>query len=83
MKLATVSAVVTRETFVRLLDIARLLGDVFSKRPQKAKKKGTTPTAAVPQSAAPTASPAPGNWTLARSSKLKAKEAEQPKETSV
>ena len=41
---------VTRETFVRLLDIARLLGDVFSARPKKAKPAPPPP---VPSHAPP------------------------------
>lgn len=71
-KISTVSAVVTRETFVRLLDISRLLGDVMEKRPKRNKAGTTTP--ALPVVAAP-ASPAPASpgWALAKSAKKAAK----------
>lgn len=65
---------VTRETFVRLLDISRLLGDVMEKRPKR-NKAGAAPVraavpAAAPSSPAPPASP---GWTLAKSAKKAAK----------
>lgn len=69
VKISTVSAVVTRETFVRLLDITRLLSDIISKRPKKAK----------PQLASlPSISPTPaGTWTQAKSQKKREREQAQ------